>query len=205
MRSTRSAGLTGDAVARCHSIHAELGVRQKALDKAFGRKAAARVHADEQPVKNGKAHRARADSVEGGQAALGFLARGAGQLAVVGLDGGLLLGFGAGLGLGGQAAEDHQVVDRGVVVVRRVGGAGQVLGVQLQQGRTAQLQRGLLQLRQRLGQFLAVQVHPDKAVRGRLRGQRVGKTQAVGGELDDLHVRGLFYGSNWPVAPAGTC
>jgi hypothetical protein len=50
--------------------------------------------------------------------------------------------LGARLRLGRETAEYHQVVDRGVVIVRGMGAVAEVLDVQVEDGRAAQFLRG---------------------------------------------------------------
>ena len=193
----REVGRAGrNAAARGGRVHAEFGVAQKALDKVFGSVAAAHVHADQQAVKHQKPDGSGGDAVKvrRGVAALGS---GAGiRVAVVRADGVVVVLFGFDLDLRGQPPENDQVVNRGVVVVGRVQGIGQILAVQVQNGRTPELLRRLLQVRAVRFKLFAVQKHPYKTIWWRLRGQRVGKTHAVAGKFYDLHCLGPFFRSN---------
>ena len=171
------------AVAGARAVHAQPRVVGLALQEADRRLAARRVHADQQAVEDGKADGARIDALERlGRART----RRAGAMVVA-----VALSVGLDLGQRGQAPENHQVIDRGGVVARGVGGVGQVLRVHVQQRRATQALRGVLQLGQALREVGAVEVDPDKAVGRRRRGHGVGKAQAAGGEFDDVHVSAL--------------
>ena len=162
----------GHAVARRDTVHAELGIAQSALDEVCGGVTAAWVHADEQPVKHHKPHRLGVDAIEGGHAPAGLDVRLA-ALPVVELDGGFLLAVQPCFKRRGQSPENNQVVNGGVVVVGAMARVAQVLAVQVQQHGAAQLLGRLLQQGLQGLDFGAVQKHPDKTVRRRLRRQGV--------------------------------
>ena len=185
----------GQAVARrggvrWRSVQRKFGIRQKALDKTGCRVTAWRVHADETAVKHRKTHRLGADAVNGGQALTA--SPGLAGLTVGITSGFFVVVFGLSFSLRGQPPEDNQVVHRGRVVVRRVRRAGQVLAMQVQQRRAAQVQCRLLKHRLRRFKLMLLHEKPHKTIRWRLDRRRVYKSQAVGGEFNDLHVWNLF-------------
>jgi hypothetical protein len=149
------------------------GIGQVALDERPRHVALGRVHRDQQAVEHDEADGARADAGEGGQRRLAA--------------GAVFADLRPHFGLGGEPAEDHQVVDRGVVVVGRVRAVAQVLDVQVEQLRAAELFRGMLQGGQVLVEGIALQVDPDEARVGGLLGHRIEKAQRAPAELDDLH------------------
>ncbi|MDT4864222.1 hypothetical protein FQZ97_989740 [compost metagenome] len=134
------------------------------------------MHGDQEAVEHREADRARADAAEARQRAVGVL---------------VLAEFLAHFFFRREAAEDHQVVDRGVVVVRGMGAVAQVLQVQVQQRGAAQHLRRLLQARQAGLHLVAVEEDPDEAAVGHPLRRLLEEAQRAGPELDDLHAAGL--------------